>query len=168
MSVILNIFKYKYTNYTMSIPTLYKFPNETNEFQLPDFGTQELIAYLASLTFEDGTSVFMTGLRNIPVADIQLLSTYAKREQNETNETFIQRLGQMILFNRLSNRICEKCGDKHDIRKLSLCRDCGLSWYCSKECQEQHWSTHKLRCCKQDGPLDKGYQQMTFLEVDSK
>ena len=38
------------------------------------------------------------------------------------------------------NNICTKEG-------LKRCTSCKLAWYCSKECQEDHWKRHK-KCCK--------------------
>jgi hypothetical protein len=32
--------------------------------------------------------------------------------------------------------------------KLLRCGACGESYYCSKSCQQSHWKTHKLTCCK--------------------
>lgn len=148
----------------MSIPALYHFPNETNDFTLPSFGSQESIIYYTSLMLEDGKNLFFTASNNIPLVDINTVIN-----QCPSNEPFEQRcpmLKQQLAFNRLSNRICEACGDKSDIRKLSICTDCCLSWYCSKECQVRHWSTHKQRCCNINGPLDNGYQQIAILKID--
>ena len=31
------------------------------------------------------------------------------------------------------------------------CSVCEMAWYCSKECQDQHWKTHKVRCKASSG-----------------
>ncbi|KAF8631507.1 hypothetical protein AX15_002370 [Amanita polypyramis BW_CC] len=43
---------------------------------------------------------------------------------------------------------CERCGIKGDnvTKPLKNCRRCQVARYCSKECQVQHWPTHKLMC----------------------
>lgn len=73
-----------------------------------------------------------------------------------------------LVVNRLNNPICECCGNKSDVSKLLICKHCCLSWYCNDACSEAHFNVHKLRCCKKDGPLDLGYQQIAMLKVDEK
>mmetsp|Transcript_13680 Transcript_13680/g.32821 ORF Transcript_13680/g.32821 Transcript_13680/m.32821 type:complete len:403 (-) Transcript_13680:293-1501(-) len=48
-------------------------------------------------------------------------------------------------------RGCKTCGqgDATDGRKLSCCAQCGLIWYCSRECQLADWKSHKVSCKQQ-------------------
>ncbi|KAG1767628.1 hypothetical protein EDD22DRAFT_874672 [Suillus occidentalis] len=39
---------------------------------------------------------------------------------------------------------CTQCRTK--LEKLLKCAKCKSVWYCSKECQKKHWSTHKPTC----------------------
>jgi hypothetical protein len=75
------------------------------------------------------------------------------------------RTRTMLVFNLLANRICEECGDKTDITKLLLCKNCHLAWYCGDECARRHWPTHGLRCGKRGGPLNRGYQAISITPV---
>lgn len=38
-------------------------------------------------------------------------------------------------------------------KKLRMCQQCGIAWYCSRECQKAHWKEHKLGC--QQGAIAK-------------
>jgi hypothetical protein len=101
----------------------------------------------------------------MPIVDLEHLLPLLKPEPNETDEDVVIKGAQMLIFNRLANRICEECGDKHDIKKLSLCTDCAMCWYCNSDCQSKHWSTHVKRCCQIDGPVDEGYNKPVILKV---
>jgi len=148
----------------MSVPDLYKIPHETSSSRLPEHGSQELIQYLTTLTFADGDNLFMRGVSNMPVKDITLITDRMTDGDGPANER-VMKAAQMLTFNRLANRICEECSYKNTLTNLSICSGCALAWYCSKECQARHWNTHKLRCCKRDGPLDDGYQAIVLAKV---
>lgn len=148
----------------MSLPTLYHFPEETNSFNLPEHGSRELINYVTTLTLNND-NVFGKAMYYLPDADSQLLLDLPGQFENEPQEVKLSRMKQSVVFMRLTNRICEFCGDKRDIRKLKICADCCISWYCSKDCQANHWPIHKQRCQQKNGPLDKGYQQLAFLDI---
>jgi hypothetical protein len=148
----------------MSLPKLYKFPHETPGFKLPPHGSQELMWYLNWLKLEDNEPFVLKAVNNLPEADTEVLLNVMKDDPQPLEEKRKQA-ALMCTFNLLANRICEQCGDKSDITQLSICNSCALAWYCSKECQEKHWPTHKLRCCKKDGPLNKGYQAIAFCKL---
>ena len=111
-----------------------------------------------------GENLFLKGVNNLPLKDIEKVFNITSEGEEPTQEK-VTHLAQMLTFNLLANRICEQCGDKRDLTKLSICGSCALAWYCSKECQERHWSTHKLRCCKKDGPLNTGYQAIAMVKM---
>lgn len=47
---------------------------------------------------------------------------------------------------------CSQCGSAGK-PKLQLCRGCLSAYYCSKECQQQDWKSHKVMCqLAQHGP----------------
>lgn len=140
-------------------PELYKFPHEINTFHIPNHGTPELVNYVLSLQLNDGTSVIQRGMANLPDADVNIIMPYMENKND-------MQARASLTINRLTNRICEKCGDKSDIRCLMICKDCCLSWYCSKRCQESDWERHMLRCCRPGGPLDTGYQGIAIMEID--
>ena len=149
----------------MSVPDLYKIPNETSSSRLPEHGSQELIQYITTLTFANGENLFMRGVSKMPVVDISMITSRMTDGDGPANERDM-KAAQMLTFNRLANRICEECSYKKTLTNLSICSGCALSWYCSKECQTRHWNTHKLRCCKSDGPLDTGYQAIVLAKVE--
>jgi hypothetical protein len=151
----------------MPAPGLYKIPHETSSFRLPEHGSPELANYIANLTTADGDNLLVAAASNVPVADITKVLPYMGEDGASPAEQCV-RVSQMLAFNRLANRICEECGDKSDLTALSICGDCALSWYCSKECQGKHWDTHKLRCCKRTGPLDTGYQCIAILNTQQE
>ena len=46
----------------------------------------------------------------------------------------------------LSMRTCSNCVRRNV--KLDMCSGCSNAWYCNRECQCMHWSTHKKVCTK--------------------
>ena len=45
------------------------------------------------------------------------------------------------------NPKCELCGTTGTITKrLKICGSCQRVYYCTKECQKQHWKQHKILC----------------------
>lgn len=149
----------------MSIPDLYKIPHETSLYRVPEHGSQELIQYITTLRLTDGENLFMRGVSKMPVKDITII-TDRMTDEDGTEKERVMKAAQMLTFNRLTNRICEECSYKNTLTNLSICSGCALAWYCSKECQTRHWNTHKLRCCKRDGPLDDGYQAIVLAKVE--
>lgn len=148
----------------MSVPDLYKIPHETPDFVMPPQGTPMLVEYLQSLEMPNGDSLLLKAVNNMPDADIRMLLQNTPDDPRSFKDR-VSNSACMLTINLLANRICEQCGDKSDIKKLSICGSCALAWYCSKECQEKHWPTHKLRCCKKDGPLNKGFQAIAFVKT---
>ncbi|TFK74989.1 hypothetical protein BDN72DRAFT_832697 [Pluteus cervinus] len=43
-------------------------------------------------------------------------------------------------------KMCRNCGQREPGKTLSICAGCKESWYCSKECQVQHWKAHRAAC----------------------
>ncbi|KAL7552208.1 hypothetical protein ACHAWF_015426 [Thalassiosira exigua] len=41
---------------------------------------------------------------------------------------------------------CEYCHGKRELSQLKLCGGCGITHYCSVECQKAEWPTHKDHC----------------------
>lgn len=137
----------------MTLPNLFKFPHEIDSFFIP-----KDINYIYSLTYDDGTNVFKKGLLNLPLNDINYLLNLNISKNYEL-------LRENLVINLLSNRICENCGNKDNIKKLLICVKCSLAWYCSISCQTEHYSTHILRCNNINGPLNEGYQKILVLPV---
>eukprot|EP00662_Eupelagonemidae_sp_cell21_P058194 gene58194-biopygen67750 len=50
--------------------------------------------------------------------------------------------------NAADSRLCGKCGCV-DVR-LRRCERCKSVWYCSKDCQVQHWHQHRSACARGD------------------
>lgn len=141
----------------MSTDKLYHFPHEVDGFTLPQFGTSELVNYTCNLTLPDNVNVYEKASINMPKCDVDKLSSIMTTPDTMKATT-------QLVFLRLINRICDHCGYKADIKKLSICTDCCLVWYCNEECMNAHAHKHSERCCKLDGPLDKGYQALSFVK----
>jgi len=112
----------------------------------------------------DAKDPFNIAVGNVPKCDIklirnQVLTTNPALANNEL------RIREVIVNNRWCNKICDTCLNKRDPDKLMHCGRCCLTFYCNRECQRKDWDRHKLRCCKPDGPLDKGPQELVFVNV---
>ena|SRR5438105_19214 len=103
---------------------------------------------------------FRIAMESLPLADLRFIQA-----QSSLPETTIRAA---LVWNRWDNPICENCLDKHErtLKILRKCTRCYLSAYCSKRCQKQNWSKHKLRCGKINGPLDEGPQKIVLLSTD--
>ena len=44
------------------------------------------------------------------------------------------------------HRVCSQCGFSDVERKLRKCSGCYVARYCSRECQQTHWLSHKVDC----------------------
>lgn len=163
-------------NINMStIPTLHNITCEDG-FILPPHGP-ELINYIAQLYIpckdnsSDVESLLHRAICNVPVADVELVMDHINKhsllsvESPKSPDKLKEQCTIQVALIRLSNRICEHCGDKSNILRLQLCSECALSWYCNSTCQAAHWDTHKRRCCQVNGPLDMGYQQLAFVKL---
>ncbi len=71
-----------------------------------------------------------------------------------TNERL--ELKKIVVNQIWANKICSNCWNKN-IGKLKGCALCFLNFYCDKNCQQNHWTKHKLRC---KNPLNT-----TFLDT---
>ena len=143
----------------MSVPKLYHFPNETNEFIFPDHASPELINYIADMKLPNDDDVLQVAMNNIPNVDINAL--LPMMEEKSVDQAKIQ-----LAIVRHVNRICDHCGYKTDVRQLSLCTDCCLVWYCNETCMLAHAPKHTERCRDLHGPLDDGYQALSFIKID--
>ena len=146
----------------IDLPELYSIPSSP-DFELPKYGSKELIDYVLKLEIEKNELMYMRALENLPDTDIFYLMKNTNLELEQKNNEKIRHLAQCHVLNRLSKRICDNCGNKSNIMKLKLCNKCCISWYCSKECQMKHSAIHKLRCCNRSGPLDLGYQKILLI-----
>lgn len=57
--------------------------------------------------------------------------------------------------------LCQICKNCKKIEQLSStrfkkCSGCKLDYYCSKECQKQHWHIHKFDCMSLQSSVDEG------------
>src|SRR5690348_15476538 len=41
---------------------------------------------------------------------------------------------------------CQHCLRLESDTKYKLCSQCGIVWYCSRECQVEHWEIHREKC----------------------
>ncbi|KAF2165434.1 hypothetical protein M409DRAFT_24284 [Zasmidium cellare ATCC 36951] len=71
------------------------------------------------------------------------------------NSAFIKKIkARMELIKQeKSNNVCGGCGaaDGKDGKALLSCAKCKVRQYCSRECQKDHWETHKQLCAKPPG-----------------
>ena len=62
------------------------------------------------------------------------------------NTAFAERLCKILGG---AERACEKPGCASGSEgKLKICTGCRGVWYCSRECQREHWAAHKHACSK--------------------
>lgn len=122
-----------------------------------DFVVDTRFRMLEQCSVGGGKPLFSTAINNLPRADINYVTNISG--------SFNPNTRLLLTFNRLVNPICECCGNKEDITKLMICNRCCLSWYCNKACATSHHETHKLRCCKSDGPLDEGFQKIVMFKT---
>ena len=140
--------------------------------RLPDFGTAEEAAYIFGW---EGGRVLHRAMRNIPNTDV----AYVRNRTGSTDED--EKIRLSLAINRLSNRICEACcwkpsSDRKHHNRLKLCAACCCAWFCDDACLAKAKeevlldgkSTHDLRCCKPQGPLDRGPQAIAIGRVDMK
>lgn len=99
---------------------------------------------------------------NIPISEVEFVMKNTPPTKFSKEQTAF-----MLALNRRSNRICESCGYKENIETLIPCEKCYLLHYCNNNtCQRQHWiSEHKMRCCKEDAPREKGYSATVLINT---
>ena len=56
--------------------------------------------------------------------------------------------------NQPKQSACTNCRDVFKKDKLALCGGCNVAWYCSRECQKEHWPEHQQFCRAGDGACD--------------
>lgn len=86
------------------------------------------------------SDIASTLIDNVPQRDVDEIMSKA-----ESGTAFDEKtVRHAIAFIRKTNRICKRCGitDVH----LKCCSKCKIVYYCSQECQKQHWPSHKREC----------------------
>lgn len=103
---------------------------------------------------------------NIPKADVDCVAKYSQEDKPLTPEKESQFRMQLLIL-RYTNVICDTCHKKPPTPGLVLtrCDKCYLAQYCSSVCRNVGWEHHRKRCCKPNGPLDTGPQQLAFVKV---
>ena len=96
----------------------------------------------------------------MPRAEIEYLKTFPMGRPTSDQELYC-----MLAFNRVANRICNKCGYKDDVYALRPCQQCHLTYYCSQRCMDSDQQRHALWCCRPDGPRDMGFLKTTMLKL---
>lgn len=148
---------------TTIIPNLYSIPS----IEGIEPASKELATTILSIKTRNNDNLIQNAVIHIPLNDIHLVAEkMAHYQEKEMNEQFFTQnysdIVYQLAFIRLSNRICDHCGNKDN---LQICENCYLTWYCNRACQEAHWNKHKLRCCNKRGPLDEGYQKIIFENI---
>lgn len=139
----------------------------------PDFRLEQSTELEKEQQGHETHSLWDLAVQSVPLSDIKLVRAEIKRGSTSDKDSGVTRtkdlndeeLRKILVKTRWSNPICGGCGRKGAGVKLALCLGCALEAYCSKDCQKAHLEVHKLRCGKQDGPLDFGYQQLAFVPV---
>ena len=113
------------------------------------------------------SDAFARAVANVPDADIDALQKIVAARECDCGGVMPTRLNLAagVVQSRRANRICSKCCN-NDRRALEVCEACGLDYYCSRACQQSDQERHKLRCCKKDGPLDKGPMGIAIVHID--
>lgn len=78
----------------------------------------------------------------------------------------------IILYNRISNSICNTCGRKplcnrevHNKAAAILCSDCHFYWWCSPECRALDLD-HSAVCGRPDAPRDTGPLAIMIVGIE--
>lgn len=74
--------------------------------------------------------------------------------ESEVNRVFQEGRGETFVVPRLRavvDKVCGSCNVVNSTTKLMKCAKCELQYYCSRECQVQHWPEHKALCKEKRG-----------------
>lgn len=72
---------------------------------------------------------------------IKYMYCYGSDEcMHNTTEKMVKHSGCVVKYE------CDNCVKLFDNKMLKLCSRCRIGKYCSKDCQVNHWQTHKLSC----------------------
>lgn len=110
--------------------------------------------------------LFLAAVNNVPDADVNLLESFGGPTPSAGFPSTRNQLRVVLALNRWTNKICDQCLDKSNVSALQPCPACALAFYCSQECREKAAAAHAARCCKRDGPLDKGPMAIVIMKRD--
>lgn len=119
----------------------------------------------------------------VPISEIEYIINCIdiignkKSKEEAFTEKNINNAGYGFLQNRLINQVCHNCGKnaRQGFRKivpdnypyLFECNNCKMTYYCSKECQENDWNIHKNWCCNPNGPRDLGVNKTVIININT-
>lgn len=109
--------------------------------------------------------LFQTALATIPECDFKFHEQIQKAKLAPKDHKSRVQFAFLSAYTRWANPICEQCLDKSQPWRLFACQRCGLGFYCSRKCQQEHSAKHAARCCRPDGPLDDGPFEILFFDI---
>jgi hypothetical protein len=86
------------------------------------------------------------------LCEVDWASENQQAEGKELLQTIRERF-KMMDKDRRANIQCAQCQKKEDSfsdERLNKCSRCKIVFYCSRECQQRHWPTHRTSCKKPD------------------
>ena len=145
---------------------LFRAKSYLEEAVLPEYRREEDL-YLAGCLVELHHNVFGRGDDCIPgYSPIpRALALFKKSAEKMSEGHAVAKMLKQIETS--AKAACANCGKAAG--HLKTCVKCTCTWYCSKDCQVQHWKAgggHKTDCVKYDGTRNGVVQQEAQGEVD--
>ena len=83
-----------------------------------------------------------------------------------TSTSVIAKL-RLTMASHQTISVCTTCSKTATEASLKQCGKCHITQYCSKECQQANWKTHK-KACKPSKSTDRPYASVSrFLPYDN-
>lgn len=113
---------------------------------------------------ESSMEVDEKALRNVSIIDVNLYHHYLNEHPELNIRMTDNEVKSNILKIKSDNKACGWCGTQE--YKLYRCAKCCLNYYCSKDHQRKHWSSHKERCCNTDKMSDIDFNSIIRFDND--
>mmetsp|Transcript_9211 Transcript_9211/g.18519 ORF Transcript_9211/g.18519 Transcript_9211/m.18519 type:complete len:114 (+) Transcript_9211:288-629(+) len=99
--------------------------------------------------------------------DHTLVSFYRKRITCSCLNEKYKEVKSIKKMGYCNNEKCPLPGGKVERSKMLYCTRCSVEYYCSRDCQETHWSDHREVCKKKAEENAKFEQEMRIRDQNS-